>query len=69
MYTLIENLAQIPDFQRELMISPLLTLDTETTGLDVFSETWLLLQVKTLNKTFIFDVRKLGKNINYIIAI
>ena len=56
-------------FQKELLISPTLTIDTECTGLDVFSSTWLLLQVKTLNSIFIFDIRKLGKYSNYIIEL
>jgi DNA polymerase I-like protein with 3'-5' exonuclease and polymerase domains len=51
------------------MLSDSFSLDTEATGLDIFSTTWLLLQVKTVNKIFIFDVRKLGKNINYIISL
>lgn len=69
MFTLIENLTQVPEFQHELILSSVLTLDTETNGLDTFSSTWLLLQVKTNNKIFIFDVRKLGKHINYIIEL
>jgi len=69
LFTLIENLTQVPEFQHELILSSVLTLDTETNGLDTFSSTWLLLQVKTNNKIFIFDVRKLGKHINYIIEL
>jgi len=69
LYNLIENLTQIQMFQKELLISPTLTIDTECTGLDVFSSTWLLLQVKTLNSIFIFDIRKLGKYSNYIIEL
>ena len=69
MYSLIEDLSKIVDFQHELVLSDTITLDTETSSLDVFSSTWLLLQIKTTNKTFIFDVRKLGKNIGYIIEL
>lgn len=69
MFLLIDNLSQVPEFQKELMLSDSLSIDTETNGLDIFSATWLLLQVKTCNKTFIFDVRKLGKHINYIIEL
>jgi len=69
LYSLIEDLSKIVDFQHELVLSDTITLDSETSSLDVFSSTWLLLQIKTINKTFIFDVRKLGKNIGYIIEL
>jgi DNA polymerase I-like protein with 3'-5' exonuclease and polymerase domains len=68
LFTLIENLTQVPEFQKELFTSDALSIDTESSGLDIYATTWLLLQVKTNNKIFIFDVRKLGsRNITYII--
>jgi len=66
----ITSIKEIGKFQKELGISSILSVDTETTGLDVWMDSLLLLQVKTYDETFVFDCEKLGENnISYIVSL
>jgi DNA polymerase-1 len=54
----------------ELLKENEIYIDTETTGLDVFSCTWLLLQIATSQNIYVLDIRKLDKDlINYVISL
>ena len=68
MYLFIRELSKIGDFIKELQVSNILEVDTETTGLDCFNDKIILLQVRTKNQIFIFDYERLGnKNFTYVV--
>lgn len=72
MYYYVTNLQQITQFQKKLIEFPdsELGFDTETTGLDPFTCTLLLMQIDIGGDQFIFDARSLGKqNIKYIVEL
>ena len=48
-YKIVSNITELGDFQKDLGLTKLISLDTETTGLDTIVEEMVLLQVK-LNK-------------------
>jgi DNA polymerase I-like protein with 3'-5' exonuclease and polymerase domains len=69
-YTLVEDTNNLGLFIDELSHTNLLLMDTEATSLDPFTSTFLLLQIKANNTTFIFDVRKLGeRTVTYIVSL
>src|SRR3972149_7093122 len=69
-YTVVTGIEQIGDFINDLSVCTSISLDTESSGLDYFTETFLLLQVKLNNNTYIFDVQNLGKKfITYIVTL
>lgn len=70
MYEYVTNLKGIANFVSEIQKVNFVSLDTETDGLDCFTNKLLLIQVKVGEVTFIFDCRKLIKNdITYITQI
>jgi len=60
----ITNINQLGQFQNDLLLTNYVSLDTETTGLDVFNDTLTLLQTKLNGNIYIFDVVKMG--ISYV---
>lgn len=63
----VTSINKLANFQKELQSSTILSVDTETTGLDCFTDFITLLQVKTISDTFIFDWDKIGyKHTKYI---
>src|SRR3989304_6528130 len=69
-FTLIENQSYIVNFQNDLILTDIISLDTETTSLDELEAVVRLLQVKVNNKIYIFDLKKLGhRYLEYIISL
>jgi len=69
-FTLIENQSYIVNFQNDLILTDIISLDTETTSLDELEAVVRLLQVKINNKIYIFDLKKLGyRYLEYIISL
>ena len=64
----VVNTKQFPSFVSDLNQSKIIGLDVESTDLDIFTATWLLLQIKANNNIYIFDVQKLGiENMKYVV--
>lgn len=70
-YILVEDIKEgLGEFQKNLEVTDLIYLDTETTGLDTIVDEIVLLQVMVNNKTFIFNCRTIGnKFTTYIIEL
>jgi len=56
-YEYITSADQVGPIVSELFNHPEIEVDTETTGLDPFTSKPVLLQIGTLNKAYVFDVR------------
>lgn len=70
MFTYASDVKDFANFQNDLLETETVCLDFETTGLDVFTLTPLLLTLKLNNKIYIFDCRLLGKEkIGYILEL
>lgn len=66
----ITNITQLGSLAKELPQASAVCLDTETTTLDPYTATLLLLQLSVNDKIFILDARKLGKKIiTYVIQL
>ncbi len=59
-YKIVSNISELGDFQKDLGLTKLISLDTETTGLDTIVEEMVLLQLKLNNNIYIFNCRSLG---------
>jgi DNA polymerase-1 len=60
MYTYITKAEQLGEYTQALKGCDIVYFDTETTGLDPFTEMLLLIQMKIKDQIFIFDVQRLG---------
>jgi DNA polymerase I-like protein with 3'-5' exonuclease and polymerase domains len=60
-YKIVSHISELGDFQKDLGLTKLISLDTETTGLDTIIEEMVLLQVKLNNHIYIFNCRSLGE--------
>lgn len=70
MFNYINDYHQFGQFLQALSVANYISLDTETTGLNPFSDDLLLLQVKINNSTFIFDCTLLeNRYITYIVQL
>ncbi len=70
MFEYINDYHQLGEFQKELLVANEIYLDTETTGLDPFTDDLLLIQTKLRDRTFIFDCTLLEqKYINFIVQL
>src|SRR4030066_1293520 len=67
-FTLIKSINEIGKFINDLIVTEEIGLDIESTGLDIFSDELLLLQVNINNNIYIFDAVNLGiKYLTYIV--
>ncbi len=70
MFEYVTSFNQLGNFVSDIQKTNEIFFDTETTGLDFFTDKIVLIQCKLNNKTYIFDTRKLGdRDSNYIIQI
>lgn len=60
MYRLVNEISQLGRFIEDLNSTELVSLDTETTGLDVHTNPLTLVQIKLNDSIYIFDYRKFG---------
>jgi len=59
-YVLVEDITKgLGEFQKDLGLTDIIYLDTETTGLDTLTDKIVLLQVLVNNQTYIFNYRKI----------
>lgn len=70
MFNYINDYHQLGTFQQALKESQTVSLDTETTGLNPFSDDLLLIQIKLNGETFIFDCTLLeNKYVTYVVQL
>jgi DNA polymerase I len=70
MYSIITGVQDLNPLLTELGNSDIIGIDTETTGLDPYTNRVLLIQLNVNNKIFLIDVRKLEKRLTqYIIQL
>ena len=68
MYTYITSFDQTGNFFKDLVDTPVIGLDTETTSLDYLGAVSILLQIKIKDGIYIFDLRKIeDRHIVYIL--
>ncbi len=67
-YKIVTNISELGDFQNDLSATELISLDTETTGLDTVADEMVLLQIRVNGNNYAFNCRTLGeKYTKYII--
>jgi DNA polymerase-1 len=65
---LIEDIKQLGDFINDLTTTSEVSVDIESTGLDCFRDTLILLQVGLDKDIYVFDCRKIGKKtLTYVV--
>jgi DNA polymerase I len=70
MYKLITSISGIGDLLNDIGAGSRICLDVESTGLDPYTDTLLLLQLKTNDNTYLLDCRKIGiKGVTYVVSI
>jgi DNA polymerase-1 len=52
----VEDTSGIEEFEKALENTPVVGLDVESSGLDVFNDTWLLMQIAIGNDVYVFDI-------------
>ena len=60
-YKVVNKIQELGNFHNDLGATELISLDTETTGLDTIADEMLLLQLKVNNNIYIFNCKSLGK--------
>ena len=60
-YKVVNNITELGNFQNDLGATEIISLDTETTGLDTIADEMLLLQLKVNGNIYIFNCKSLGK--------
>lgn len=63
----MEDTTGIEEFERALANTSLVGLDVETSGLDLFNDTWLLMQVAVGNDVFLFDTVGLSDEMTRVV--
>ncbi len=53
---LVDDTIGIDKFELALTTEPIIGLDVETSGLDLFNDTWLLLQISIGDDVYVFDI-------------
>ena len=66
---LVNDTAGIDEFEIALTSEPIVGLDVETSGLDLFNDTWLLLQVSIGDDVYVFDIVGLSNEIHRVVQI
>ena len=63
----MDDTTGIDEFVIALATAPIVGLDVETSGLDLFNDTWLLLQVAIEDDVYVFDIVGLSDEIHRVV--
>ncbi len=66
---LVDDTIGIDKFELALTTEPIIGLDVETSGLDLFNDTWLLLQISIGESVYVFDIVGLSDKIHRVVQI
>jgi DNA polymerase I-like protein with 3'-5' exonuclease and polymerase domains len=62
----VDDTTKIEEFEQALEYAPVVGLDVETSGLDLFNDTWLLMQVSIGEDVYVFDIIGLSDEIRRV---
>ena len=66
---LVDDTAGIEEFELAVTTAPIIGLDVETSGLDLFNDTWLLLQISIGEDVYVFDTVGLRNEMHNVVQI